>query len=121
MPETGPCGSLQASGWLYDRLLAATGSRPFVPPIPGLETVERTFCFQTLSDASALAEALRPESRVLILGAGLTGVKCAEGIRGLCAQIAIADLAPRVLPAVLMTRRLPWCRPVWRRRASVFT
>ena len=77
----------------YDRLLAATGSRPFVPPIPGLETVERTFCFQTLSDASALAEALRPE--------GLTGVKCAEGIRGLCAQIAIADLAPRVLPAVL--------------------
>lgn len=85
----------------YDRLLAATGSRPFVPPIPGLETVERTFCFQTLSDASALAEALRPESRVLILGAGLTGIKCAEGIRGLCAQIAIADLAPRVLPAVL--------------------
>lgn len=85
----------------YDRLLAATGSRPFVPPIPGLEMVERTFCFQTLSDASALAEALRPESRVLILGAGLTGVKCAEGIRGLCAQIAIADLAPRVLPAVL--------------------
>ena len=85
----------------YDRLLAATGSRPFVPPIPGMETVERTFCFQTLSDASALAEALRPESRVLILGAGLTGVKCAEGIRGLCAQIAIADLAPRVLPAVL--------------------
>ena len=85
----------------YDRLLVATGSRPFVPPIPGLETVERTFCFQTLSDASALAEALRPESRVLILGAGLTGVKCAEGIRGLCAQIAIADLAPRVLPAVL--------------------
>ena len=85
----------------YDRLLAATGSRPFVPPIPGLETVERTFCFQTLSDASALAEALRPESRVLILGAGLTGVNCAEGIRGLCAQIAIADLAPRVLPAVL--------------------
>lgn len=85
----------------YDRLLAATGSRPFVPPILGLETVERTFCFQTLSDASALTEALRPESRVLILGAGLTGVKCAEGIRGLCAQIAIADLAPRVLPAVL--------------------
>ena len=85
----------------YDRLLAATGSRPFVPPIPGLETVERTFCFQTRADASALAEALRPESRVLILGAGLTGVKCAEGIRGLCAQIAIADLAPRVLPAVL--------------------
>ena len=79
MPETGPCGLSTGERLAYDRLLAATGSRPFVPPIPGLETVERTFCFQTLSDASALAEALRPESRVLILGAGLTGVKCAEG------------------------------------------
>ncbi|MFQ8833310.1 MAG: FAD-dependent oxidoreductase [Ruthenibacterium lactatiformans] len=86
----------------YDRLLAATGSRPFVPPIPGLETVERTFCFQTLSDASALAEALRPESRVrVILARGPHGRQMRRGIRGLCAQIAIADLAPRVLPAVL--------------------
>lgn len=75
----GPCGSLQASGWLTTGCWRPRGSRPFVPPIPGLETVERTFCFQTLSDASALAEALRPESRVLILGAGLTGVKCARG------------------------------------------
>ena len=85
----------------YDRLLMATGSRPFVPPIPGLSTVERTFSFQTLADAETLAAALRPESRVLILGAGLTGVKCAEGIRARCAEITIVDLAPRVLPAVL--------------------
>lgn len=100
MPETGPCGSLQASGWL------TTGCwRPRAAAvraaIPGLETVERTFCFQTLSDASALAEALRPESRVLILGAGLTASNAPRASAGLCAQIAIADLAPRVLPAVL--------------------
>ncbi|MFQ7003533.1 MAG: NAD(P)/FAD-dependent oxidoreductase [Ruthenibacterium lactatiformans] len=84
----------------YDRLLAATGSRPFVPPIPGLETVERTFCFQTLSDASALAEALRRKPRAHS-GRGPHGRQMRRGIRGLCAQIAIADLAPRVLPAVL--------------------
>lgn len=85
----------------YQKLLVATGSRPFVPPLPGLEQVKQHFSFLTLDDAEALAAALTPQSRVLILGAGLTGVKCAEGIAGRCAGITLADLAPRVLPAVL--------------------
>lgn len=85
----------------YDRLLIAAGSRPFVPPVAGYETVQKSFTFMTLASAKALADALAPDSRVLIVGAGLTGVKCAEGIRGRCAQITIVDLAPRVLPAVL--------------------
>ncbi|MDD3411923.1 MAG: FAD-dependent oxidoreductase [Eubacteriales bacterium] len=85
----------------YDKLLLATGSRPFVPPIPGYETVAERHTFMTLADAEGLAAVLRPESRVLIMGAGLTGVKCAEGIRGMCASLTIVDLAPRVLPAVL--------------------
>ena len=41
------------------------------------------------------------DSRVLIVGAGLIGMKCAEGIRHLCKEMTIVDLAPRVLPAVL--------------------
>lgn len=85
----------------YDKLLLATGSRPFIPPISGYETVEKAFTFMTLESAKALAAALTPQSRVLIVGAGLTGVKCAEGIAGRCAQVTIVDLAPRVLPAVL--------------------
>lgn len=85
----------------YDKLMIATGSRPFVPAIEGLDTVPQTFSFMTLADAEALAAALTPESRVLIMGAGLTGVKCAEGICDRCAQITIVDLAPRVLPSVL--------------------
>lgn len=87
----------------YEKLLLATGSSPFVPPIAGLDTLENVFTFMTLEDAKALGAHLQasPKSRVLILGAGLTGVKCAEGICNMCAEITIADLAPRVLPAVL--------------------
>ena len=85
----------------YDRLLVATGSSPFVPPMEGLETVENKFSFMTLDDARALTAALTPESRVLIVGAGLIGMKCAEGIRHLCGEMTILDLAPRILPAVL--------------------
>ncbi len=85
----------------YDRLLVATGSRPFVPPMAGLETVEKKFSFMKLDDAKALAGALTPESRVLIIGAGLIGLKCAEGIRRLVKSIEVVDLADRILPSIL--------------------
>ena len=85
----------------YDKLLVATGSRPFVPPMAGLDQVAKKFSFLTLDDARALAAALTPLSRVLIVGAGLIGTKCAEGIRHLCRSLTIVDMAPRILPAVL--------------------
>ena len=85
----------------YDRLLVATGSRPFVPPMAGLETVGKKFSFMKLDDARALQAALTPESRVLIVGAGLIGLKCAEGIRRLVRSVEVVDLADRILPSVL--------------------
>ncbi|MCR4681914.1 MAG: FAD-dependent oxidoreductase [Clostridiales bacterium] len=85
----------------YDEVCVATGSRPFVPPIEGLDTVDRKFGFMTLDDALALREALTKESRVLIVGAGLIGLKCAEGIRDLAGRITVCDLADRVLSSIL--------------------
>lgn len=85
----------------FDKLLIATGSRPFVPPMEGLDTVEKKFSFMTLDDAKALGTAINPGSRVLIIGAGLIGLKCAEGIRHLVKSIEVVDLADRILPSIL--------------------
>ena len=85
----------------YDKLLLATGSSPFVPPMEGLDQVEKKFTFMKLDDAKALQAALTPESRVLIVGAGLIGLKCAEGIHGKVKEITVVDLAPRILPSIL--------------------
>lgn len=85
----------------YGKLLVATGSTPFVPPMEGLETVDQKFTFLSLDDAKALESALTPESRVFIVGAGLIGLKCAEGIAHRVASIQVADLADRVLPSIL--------------------
>lgn len=85
----------------YDRLLIAAGSRPFVPPMAGLEQVEKKFTFMKLDDAKALGAALTPESRVLIVGAGLIGLKCAEGIRDRVGSLTVVDLADRILPSIL--------------------
>ena len=87
----------------YDRLLLATGSNPFVPKMDGLDAVANKTSFMTLDDALSLRAMLGEgrDKRVLIVGAGLIGLKCAEGILSLAASIDVVDLAPRILPTTL--------------------
>lgn len=85
----------------YDKLMVATGSSPFVPPMKGLDKVEKKFTFMTLDDAHALDEAISAESKVLVIGAGLIGLKCVEGIADKVKEIAVVDMADRILPSVL--------------------
>ncbi len=85
----------------YDKLLCAAGSRPFVPPVKGLDTVKKQFTFFSLADAHALENELCKQTRVLIVGAGLIGLKCAEGIYGRVSDITVIDLAPKVLSSIL--------------------
>lgn len=85
----------------YDKLCICTGSSPFVPPMKGLETVENKFTFLTIDDSFAIEKAIRKDSRVLIIGAGLIGLKCAEGLRDRVQSVTVCDLAPRVLSSIL--------------------
>lgn len=85
----------------YDKLLIATGSRPFVPPMKGIETVDKKYTFMTLDDALEIQAQATRESRVLIIGAGLIGIKCAEGLYKKVKKLTIIDLADRIMPNVL--------------------
>jgi len=89
----------------YDKLLVATGSSAFVPPFEGLDSVKDKFTFMCLDDAHKIDAALGPEQsekkRVLIIGAGLIGLKCAEGIEKRASHITVIDLAPRILSSIL--------------------
>ena len=87
----------------YTQACVATGSAPFIPPFEGLDTVEKKFCFMTLDDTLALEKAINKDSKVLIVGAGLIGLKCAEGLHGRVASITVCDLADRVLSSILDT------------------
>lgn len=91
----------------YDKLLVATGSTPFVPPTKGLDTVENCFTFMSLDDAKGLAAALQPDNRVLVVGAGLIGLKCVEGIADRVGSITVVDLADRVLSSILNEESAP--------------
>ena len=85
----------------YTSACIAAGSSPFVPPFSGLDTVEKKYAFMTIDDTLALESAITKDSRVLIVGAGLIGLKCAEGLKDRVAEITVCDLANRVLSSIL--------------------
>lgn len=85
----------------YDKLLVATGSSPLVPPAEGLDTVPY-HTFMTMDSALALEKELSPEKRVLVVGAGLIGLKCVEGVLDRVGSVTVVDLAARILPSILV-------------------
>ncbi len=87
----------------YDRLLNATGSKPFVPPMKGLEKVKYS-TFMSLDSAKEIKAQLREGMKVLIIGAGLIGLKAAEALDGCGVGITVVDMADRILPSILDER-----------------
>lgn len=93
----------------YDRLCLCVGSTPFVPPMEGLDAMREKTPFMTLDDADRLSAMLgdAKDKRALIVGAGLIGLKCAEGILARAASVDVVELADRILPAVLPPEASP--------------
>lgn len=85
----------------YDKLMVATGSKPFVPPMQGMEKIAKKFSFMKKDDAKAVKEAVFDGARVLIVGAGLIGLKAAEALEHYNAKMTVVDLANRILPSIL--------------------
>jgi nitrite reductase (NADH) large subunit len=88
----------------YDALVLATGSYPFVPPIPGRE-LAGCFVYRTLDDLDAIrAAARRAASRTrgrragLVVGGGLLGLEAARALRLLGMSPHVVELAGRLMP-----------------------
>lgn len=85
----------------FEKLMVATGSKPFVPPMEGYDTVKNSFTFMTLDSVKEIKKKLHKTSRVLIIGAGLIGLKAAEAVEGTVKELTVIDLADRILPSIL--------------------
>ncbi len=85
----------------FDKLLVATGSKPFIPPMKGLDKVKEQYTFMTWDSVKAIKKKVKKHSKVLIIGAGLIGLKAAEALYHLNADITVVDLADRILPSIL--------------------
>lgn len=85
----------------YDKLLLATGSVPFVPPVEGADKCGNVYTFLKWDDAKALKNDLKPDSKVVVIGGGLIGLKAAEGAHKIASSVTIVELADRVLATIL--------------------
>ncbi|MBL8267394.1 nitrite reductase large subunit NirB, partial [Steroidobacter sp.] len=80
----------------YDRLVLATGSAPFVPPIQGRER-PGCFVYRTLEDLEAI-RARAQESKVgVVIGGGLLGLEAAKALRDLGLKTHVVEFAPRLM------------------------
>lgn len=89
----------------YDHLVLATGSAPFVPPIPGATGPDR-FVYRTIEDLEAITEAAeRPEvTRGVVVGGGLLGLEAANALLGLGLETHVLEMAPGLMPVQLDPR-----------------
>jgi nitrite reductase (NADH) large subunit len=80
----------------YDRLVLATGSYPFVPPIPGRERKD-CLVYRTIEDLVAIREAARNARSGAVIGGGLLGLEAAKALADLGLQTHVIEFAPRLM------------------------
>jgi nitrite reductase (NADH) large subunit len=80
----------------YDKLVLATGSCPFVPPVPGRERAG-CFVYRTIEDLVAIREAARNARRGTVIGGGLLGLEAAKALLDLGLETHVVEFAPRLM------------------------
>jgi nitrite reductase (NADH) large subunit len=88
-----------ASGevYAYDALVLATGSYPFVPPVPGHDA-PGCFVYRTIEDLDAITAHARDARVGAVVGGGLLGLEAANALRTLGLETHVVEFAPRLMP-----------------------
>ncbi len=102
----------------YDDLVLATGSRPFVPPIPGAE-LAGVHVFRTPADVHAIRAGAASARRAVVIGGGLLGLEAARGLREHGVHVTVVHLADRLHGAAARRARLLDAGPVAARAADL--
>ena len=84
----------------YDRLLLATGSVPFILPVPGAD-LPGVLTYRDIADTQAMIEAARHYRHAVVIGGGLLGLEAANGLRVRGMEVTVVHLS-----AWLMERQL---------------
>ncbi|WP_344854541.1 nitrite reductase large subunit NirB [Planomonospora alba] len=81
----------------YDVLVLATGSSPFVPPVPGRD-LDGCFVYRTIDDLDAIRGASRGATAGVVIGGGLLGLEAADALRGLGLDTHVVEMGGWLMP-----------------------
>lgn len=82
--------------YAYDKLILATGSFPFVPPVPGHDR-KNCFVYRTIEDLEAITAAAANAKVGAVVGGGLLGLEAAKAIMDLGLKTHVIEFAPRLM------------------------
>ena len=77
----------------YDRLLFATGSTPFILPVPGKD-LEGVIAYRDIADTEAMIETARTHRHAVVIGGGLLGLEAANGLALRGMEVTVVHIAP---------------------------
>ena len=77
----------------YDRLLIATGSNPFILPVPGND-LRGVIAYRDIADTNTMIEAARTHRHAVVIGGGLLGLEAANGLMLRGMQVTVVHLMP---------------------------
>ena len=80
----------------YDKLILATGSYPFVPPIPGGD-VEHSLVYRTIDDLEAIQASADVSKVGVVIGGGLLGLEAAKAVKELGLETHVVEFAPQLM------------------------
>ncbi len=80
----------------YDKLVLATGSYPFVPPVPGAD-LPHCLTYRTIDDLGAIRASAREGKVGVVVGGGLLGLECANALKNLGLQTHVVEFAPGLM------------------------
>ena len=80
----------------YDKLVLATGSYPFVPPVPGHER-ENCLVYRTIEDLEAITAGAKDSKVGVVVGGGLLGLEAANALKDLGLETHVVEFAPRLM------------------------
>jgi len=80
----------------YDRLLLATGSVPFIPPVPGKD-LDGVLAYRDIADTQAMIDAAAKYQHAVVIGGGLLGLEAANGLMLRGMQVTVVHLADWLL------------------------
>ncbi|MDF1584212.1 MAG: nitrite reductase large subunit NirB [Methyloprofundus sp.] len=84
----------------YDKLVLATGSYPFVPPVPGHDR-KNCFVYRTIEDLEAMNNAAKTAQVGAVIGGGLLGLEAAKALQDLKLKTHVVQFSPRLMAAQL--------------------
>jgi NAD(P)H-dependent nitrite reductase large subunit/NAD(P)H-dependent nitrite reductase small subunit len=87
----------------YDRLILATGSKPFIPPIKGSD-LKGVLSFRDIYDVNTMLEYCKNKKNAVVIGGGLLGLEAAYGLKQRGMNVTVLHLMDRIMDRQLDAR-----------------